>query len=489
MFRRPSKKQLLIRRVIVSVIMTLAVLVIVTGTVLFVLGYRLDSDKGRLEQNALVQFDSTPSGAYISIDAKVIGSRTAAKQSVIAGLHSFIVTRDGYEPWAKSLDVKAGTLTWLDYIRLVPKKLTPERVGSYTSVVGAKASPDFKWMIVQEKTDGPVFQLVDLRAQDVKTSTISLPNTIYSEASTPGVQHTFTLDRWDVGGRYVLLKHAYADKSEWIVLDTQDIATSVNVSRLLSISLNDVRFSGTSGNLLYGLLSDGVVRKLDLSAATISRGLITNVKSFDLFETNILTYVGVDPNASTKQVVGVYRDGDDAPHVLRTVDSLDTHLAIDATRYFSDDYVAIAEGLQVTVLKGSYPTSSSEDSKSLAAYAEFTASADVDTLSFSPDGDFLVAQSGLNFISYEVEYKRQTNATIETSETQPHTLNWLDDAYVWSIYDGHLSIREFDGTNVHVINAAEPSFDATLSQNGRYLYSITKSGESYILQRVKMILD
>lgn len=489
MFRRPSKKQLLIRRVIVSVVMTLAVLVIVTGTILFVLGYRLDSDKGRLQQNALIQFDSTPSAAYVSIDGKVIGSRTATKQSVIAGAHSFIVTRDGYEPWAKSLDVKAGTLTWLDYIRLVPKKLTPEKVATYTNVAGEKASPDFKWLIVQEKTDTPVFQLVDLRAQDVKTSTITLPNTIYSEAGTAGVQHAFTLDRWDNGGRYVLLKHTYADKNEWIVLDTQDMATSVNISRLLSISLNDIKFSGTSGNIFYGLLSDGVIRKLDLSAATISRGLVTNVKSFDVFETNILTYVGVDPSATSKQVAGIYREGDEAPHVLRTVNSLDTPLSIDATRYFSDDYVAIADGLQVTILKGRYPTSSEADSASLISYAEFTASAHVDMLSFSPDGDFLVAQSGLNFISYEVEYKRQTNATIETSETQPHALNWLDDAYVWSIYDGHLSIREFDGTNVHVINAAEPGFDATLSQNGRYLYSITKSGDSYQLQRVKMILD
>ena len=82
MFRRPSKKQLLIRRVIVSVVMTLAVLVIVTGTILFVLGYRLDSGKGRLEQNALIQFDSVPGTAYISIDGKVIGSRTATKQSL-----------------------------------------------------------------------------------------------------------------------------------------------------------------------------------------------------------------------------------------------------------------------------------------------------------------------------------------------------------------------------------------------------------------------
>lgn len=489
MFRRPSKKQLLIRRVIVSIVMTLAVLVIVTGTILFVLGYRLDSDKGRLEQNALIQFDSVPGAAYVSIDGKLLGSRTATKQSVIAGTHSFIVTRDGYQPWAKSLNVKAGTLTWLDYIRLVPTKLPTEKIASYSSVVGEKASPDFKWLIVQEKSESPTFQLVDLRAQDVKTSSITLPTDVYSESTNPSVQHSFTLDRWDDGGRYVLLKHAYADKNEWIVIDTQDVGTSINVSRLLSISLSDVRFSGTSGNILYGLMSDGVIRKLDLSAATISRGLITNVKSFDLFETNVITYVGIDPNDSTKQVAGVYREGDESAHVLRKVSSLETPLFIDATRYFSDDYVAISEGLKVTVLKGRYPTSSADEATSLASYAEFTASANVDTLSFSPDGDFLVVQSGLNFISYEVEYKRQTNATIETSESQPHRLNWLDDAYLWSIYDGHLSIREFDGTNVHVINAAEPIFDATLSQNGRYLYSITKSGESYQLQRVKMILD
>lgn len=489
MFRRPSKKQLLIRRIIVSIIMTIAVITIVTVSVLFILGYRLDSNKGRLEQNALVQFDSTPQGAYISIDGKLLGTRTATKASIMAGSHSFIVTRDGYQQWAKSLDVKAGTLNWLDYIRFVPTNLKTEKVVSYASVVGEKASPDFKWLIVQEKTDVPSFQLVDLRAQDVKTSTITLPADIYSDAGVEGVTHTFTLDQWDQGGRYVLLKHAYGDKNEWIVLDTQDMATSVNVSRLLSISLKDIRFSGTSGNILYGLLDDGVIRKLDLSAATISRGLVTNVKTFDLFETNIITYVGTSPSDPSKQVVGIYREGDESAHVLRTVDSQDTPLAVDATRYFSDDYVAISEGLKVTILKGRYPNSSAEETTSLKKYAEFTAPSDVTTLSFSPEGDFLVSQSGLAFISYELEYKRQTNATVETSESVPHAFKWLDDAYLWSVYDGHLSIREFDGTNVHVINAAEPSFDATLSQNGRYLYSITKSGTSYQLQRVKMIID
>ena len=92
-------------------------------------------------------------------------------------------------------------------------------------------------------------------------------------------------------------------------------------------------------------------------------------------------------------------------------------------------------------------------------------------------------------ISYEVEYKRETRSTIATSETQPHSMLWLDQAYLYAVYDGHLSIREFDGSNVRVISAAEPVFDATLTENGRYLYSVTKSGVNYQLQRVKMILE
>ena len=57
MFRRLTKKQLLIRRIITYVVMILAVIVIVAGTILFILGYRLDSQKGRLEQGALVQLE------------------------------------------------------------------------------------------------------------------------------------------------------------------------------------------------------------------------------------------------------------------------------------------------------------------------------------------------------------------------------------------------------------------------------------------------
>ena len=487
MFKRPSKKQLLVRRIITYVVMVLAVLVIVSGTILFILGYRLDSDKGRLEQGALIQFDSRPNGAKVSIDGNAINANTPSKQTVVAGKHVFAVNRDQYQPWSKTLDVKAGTLQWLDYILLVPKDLPVESVAKYDTVYAEKASPDNKWLLVQEKAETPTFRLVDLRSQQIKSSTISIPASIYSDAATENINHVFTIESWDEDGRYAIVKHDFNDKSEYIVLDTQDVQTSVNVSTALSIPLSELKFSGTSGNILFGL-TDGTVRKLDLSNATISRGLISNVKDFNVFDSKIVTYTGTDPTNSAHQVAGIYREGDELPHVLRVVNNLTAPLTIAAGQYYSDDYVAISEGLKVSVLKGRYPASSDTNNTSLKQYAEFTALANVDTTSFSIEGDRLVVQSGLNIVSYEVEYMRQTNATITTSETAAHTLKWLDNAYLWAVYDGHLSIREFDGTNTHVIMKMEPGFDATLSQNGKYLYGIAKSGDSYQLQRVKMIL-
>jgi len=488
MFKRPTKKQLLIRRIITYTVMILAVIVIVSGTILFILGYRLDSDKGRLEQGALVQFDSRPNGAEVAIDGASINANTPSKQTVVAGRHQFVVNKPGYETWSKTLNVKAGTLEWLDYLLLVPKNLKTESVATYASVYGEKASPDYKWLLVQEKADTPTFQLVDLRSQQIKSSAILIPSSVYSEASTAGVVHSFTMQSWDEDGRYVIVKHVYSDKTEFIVVDTQNVARSANVSTLLSISLSELKFSGTNGTTLYGL-TDGTVRKLDLANRTISRGLVSNVKNFNVFDNTILTFTGTNPSNAAQQVVGIYREGDEAPHILRTVNDLTTPLTIAATQYYSDDYIAISEGLKVTVLKGSYPASTDTLNTSLKQYAEIKASANVDTTQFSEEGDRLVVQSGLNFVGYEIEYMRATNAAITTTETTPHTLQWLDNAYLWAVYDGHLSIREFDGTNTHVIMPMEPGFDATLSQNGKYLYGIAKSGNSYQLQRVTMILN
>lgn len=490
MFKKPTKRQFIIRRIILSTVATFSVIIIATVAILFMLGYRLDSGNGRLEQGALLQFDSSPNGADVYVDGYSIGSRTATKHTVVAGSHTVRMTRSGYQDWSRTVNIEAGTLTWLDYTRFVPKERPVQPVANYQTLTSMKMSPDNKWALAQEKADAAIFQLVDLRAQDVKTSILTLPAAVYSDAETEGVTHSFAPVVWETGGRYILLKHLYKDQTEWIVLDTQNVAQSTNVTRVFSTGFSDIQFAGTSGKVLYGLTNDGTIRKIDLSAETLSRAFVTHVESFSIFDNTIISYVGIDPTDATKRVAGVYRDGDEMPHVLRTATSLDVAFKITAGRYYSDNFVAIAEGNVVTILKGSYPGSSSQDTSSLAQYATFDLEGVVSALSFSRTADYVVAQSGESFMGYEIEHKRVAAGTVAVNPGQTaSTLKWLDVAHLWNDDNGTLLMRDFDGTNIFSIMRVESGFDAGLSQNGRFFYGVSRNENGYHLQRVKMVLD
>ncbi len=489
MFKKPSKKQLLIRRIAFSVLATFAVLVIVTVTVLSMLGFRLDSHNGRLEQGALLQLDSLPGGANVLIDGDDTGSRTATKRTLIAGTHNVTMTKDQYEHWTRTLSIEPGTLTWLNYVRLVPKERTPQSVAEYKTLSQLEFSPGGRWALAHETAASSKLKLIDLRSETVKTTELTIPAALYSEAETPAINHAFEIRRWNPAGRYVLVKHTYgpANAHEWLVLDTENITQSSNVTRTLSVEAHNLDFAGTNGKSLYALTNDNSIRKLDLAAGTISRALVTHVKSFSVFDTTILSYVGTDPTDATKQVAGIYRDGDEFPHILRTVDNLETTLHIAAGKYYGDDFVAIAEGNIVSILKGSYPGSTSQDASTLHEFAEMELIGAVNKLSFGPASDIVFAQTDTAFGTYEIEHRRHASAEL-TGDVRT-SLQWIDNAYLSSIIDGKLVMRDFDNSNNYTIATADAAFGSSLSTNGRFYYMVAKNDNGYQLQRVRMILE
>lgn len=482
MNRRNAKKWALTRRILTYAGMTLLVFVAVSGIVLFLLGFRLNLESGQLEQSALLQFGSTPSGAAIAIDGIALNARTPAKTTIDAGTHDFSIWRDGYETWQKTVDVKAGALTWLNYALLVPKELPVEPVATYTSLASSLSSPEGRSILVQADASMPDFTLVDITSDNIKSINLSLDVETYSGAS----KHTFTPVKWDSGGRYVLIKHIFDDNSEWLVLDTQNPSASKNITRTFDFAIKNIDFSGTSGNEYY-VLGNNDVRKLDLSAGTISRPLVNNVIEFSVYESNIVTYVagGDKPN---ERIVGLYREGDNNPHILKVVNlDLKVPLHVTTTRYFNENYVAISEGSKVTILSGSYPTTASDDATSLKTFANFTAGRDIANLSFSPTGEYVFVQSGSYFASFDLEYQVFAESNIAGKGTA-RQVKWLDDNYIWSDLGGELTIREFDGANVHTINSVLAGQDVILTHNGRFLYSFAGTDTGFNLQRVRMIL-
>lgn len=488
MNHRNSKRREHIRQVAVYILMACTVFVIVTFITLFMLGFRFDANKGGLEQYAFLQFASSPSGATVSIDGKLVGSKTPNKSSVPPGKHVIEMWRDGYETWSKTIDVKAGTLIWLNYTLLVPKKLTVESVVSYDTVSGSLASPNGNIILVQKKADTPAFELVNLSSDTVKSSTITIPKTVITDFSTIGTVHTYKAEKWDSGGRYILVNHIYGAKNEWLVMDTQNVASSKNISKTFDVAIDSIVFSDTSGNMFYILVTNDI-RKLDLGAGTMSKPLVSDVTSFEIYEkSRVITYVGQGASGTGQRVVGVYREGDDNASVVRTVSSdLSIPLNISTTNYFNENYIAISEGKKIDVLSGSYPNTTTDNANNMRVVASYSVQQNVAKLSFSPTGEFVFAQTGSNFASYDLEYAKLHVSSVEGSG-EPVNLKWLDENHLWSDRDSKLTIREFNGSEVHTISPVVLGQDSTLTNNGRYIYSINSAKTGFQLQRVRMIL-
>ncbi len=488
MYHRKSKRTEHIRQVAIYVLMASMIFVIVTLFTLFMLGFRFDADKGKVEQYSFLQFSSTPSGATVLIDGSLINSKTPNKSTVSPGKHEVTMWRDGYEKWHKAVDLKAGTLTWLNYTLLVPTKLTLQPVAGYDSLYKSLASPNGDFMLVQKQSNTPSFELVDLSSDTIKSVSLTIPSPAYSEQNAIGIGHTFGIEKWDSGSRFVLVSHKYGEKLEWLVLDTQNVTSTKNITRTFDLPISNIAFSGTSGNIFY-CISSGDIRKLDLGAGTISKSLVSSVDYFTMYEkSKVITYVGKGKVGTAERVAGIYRDGDDGPAVIRTVKSAaDVPLNISTTRYFNENFIAISEGKKIDILSGSYPNTTSDNANNMKLFASFNINESVNELSFSPSGEFVFAQVGPYFASYDLEYQKLVSSSVDGVGAVT-SLKWLDENHVWSDRDGNLTIREYDGADVHTINSSIIGQDATLTNNGRYIYSIGKSKTGYQLQRVRMIL-
>ena len=101
MHKHRNKRRLRIQLTFVYTLMGLAIVSILTILVLVIQGYRYNQFDGKVEQGGLVQFNSKPSGATVTVDDAMLANKTASKVTLTAGTHTITMSRDGYGSWKK----------------------------------------------------------------------------------------------------------------------------------------------------------------------------------------------------------------------------------------------------------------------------------------------------------------------------------------------------------------------------------------------------
>lgn len=470
-----SKRKQTALRLLSYTAMTISVIVISLICILLILGYRFDSKNGSIEQGGLFQFRSFPTNAAITLNNETLNFRTPGKFNADVGSHDVVMKLNGYQEWRKSTSIKAGELKWLNYARMIPTSITSTPIATHATVTDTLPSPDRRWFALLADSVIPEVTLYDLRNPATpRATTLTLP--VDSYTSVEGVPHIFTLEEWDFGGRYMLIKHQLGETVEYIKVDRTDLNQATNITRMFNLPFVDMHFSGTSGNVFY-TLSGTDIREADLVAKTITQPLVTDVNQFELYKSNIISYVA---SREEKRIVGVYIN--DKETIVRTYDA-NTPLYVDISSYFDNEYLAIGSNKQVEIIKDPLENADTAG-RSFATYAT---ESPVAWLEFASSGRFVVAGNGGMYSTYDIETDEIFAAQFEGIREISRPLGWLDDYYLYSDTTSSLKISEFDGTNRHDIVAVAPGFSATLSDDGEYLYSIGKTGAGYTFQSSKMV--
>ena len=483
MYKRPPKHIQRARLAVLYSIMTLAVVLIASAMVLVVSNYHFNRETGELEQRGLVQFASTPSGATVEIDHKIISSRTSTKSSVQPGERRFAVWRDGYQAWNLTKSIESGDLIWLNYIRLVPNERPVQSFRNYETLDGSLAASSRRSIIVLPDATKPQLRLVDITNNNPTGQMIDLPESTYATPENPEAASTYSLDSWDDGSRYVMMwRHEDGKAAELVVVDTRTPSRSVNVSREFSIGISQAHFSGRSGNILY-IVSDGNLRRLNVSEGTVTRSLVSGVADIELYDVDTVTYTSHPHGETGERIMGVYREGDEGPTVLHQTLDGESKISIAVSEYYDTKYTVIAEGRVFKVYTG-HPE---EDINSLTLLAEHTIDDQIDTVEFNESGSHALLRLGNSFASYGVERKVLSQSDLGAGKGAD--LFWIDTMHLGLVADNVLTMRDIDGTNVFELNSAAAGQAATLSRNGTYMYSFGQNENGHFFsQRIRMII-
>ncbi len=473
MFNKNNPKKELLGRIFAYLAMFFSILILATYIIGSLFGFKLKftNQQVTVERRVFLRFNSLPAGATVYIDDSPLFQKTPTKATLPLGLRQVKLKRDGYQTWSKWIDPKAGSLVWLNYALLVPKKITSEDLLEYEQLDQSLASPSGKHFLFQPLLSSPAFDLVDVNNTPLKVEKLLLTDDLYTEADNLEINHKFEAVKWDMAGRYVLLCHTFGEQKEWLVLDTQNVNLSKNITRIFNINIDQIDFFGPGGNIFF-VLDKQDIRKINLSAGTISRVLVDSVESFKTYQNKEIIFQRRVAGPVTLSEIGVYRDGMDTPKIIKQVESDNIKIAL--TRYFNDDYIAYSDAKNVYLLN---PQSQ---------VISFEVSQPPDDLEFSATGQYLLIRTGQSFMVYDIEYENSETFS-KKCQSDKFAFGWLNETHLWFNCDNKLTIQDFDGANSYSLGAIANKQDVLLSHTNKHIYTTAVVDDKFLFQRINLV--
>lgn len=475
MYKHRSRRYEIWRLISLLVFIPVIVGILLTASVMYMVGYRLDIGKHTVAQGGLIQFDSHPRGASIFIDSKELADKTATKSDESAGTHTVRMELKGYYPWQKTVSMDPGKILWLNYARLIPLSIATSVEASYQHVDQALAVHGTSTIFVLPNKTIPTIYIVRTANTNFEQTKLKLPAALATKPQKTS-KSAYTIVASDATARYLLLRHDYDKTSEYIYVDTTNVGQSVNLTSTIGTQVDDIQFDTANGRRLY-VLSDGNLSRVDTTNLAAPTKLLSSVAEISLDATGNVGYVTQLNTTSNSRAVGYISKGSNEPRAIRTFyGSTKVPLHFREYRYFDSNYFALQYGESLEISTGSLPSSDSSSPVLLSNVATISLTDSASVTSFSPSGRFVMISFDDAFMTYDLELNKLSNA-VQRGDGAASPLEWLDQTSLVSTRGGQLQYYEYDGENSHKLLDGVMAGSSVYSPDSNAIYCLQTASD------------
>lgn len=445
------QKRQSIKLIVSESIMVIAVIVTVIVLAFLVSGYWINSDF-EVERQGMLQVYSTPTGADVDIDGESSWlQRTNTSKILASGEHTVTLTKEGYDSWAKTINISEGLLYKIHYPRLFLKNREREKVYNAANIVIATVSPDRNKMLFFDKNskcfatnlDEDKIQPKELAIAGLFTD--SNDTALLSDNSFAG---KIDFIDWSKDNNHTLI-HIGGDINNWIIIDVDNVTNSINLTKQFGAIFDTVKILNDSASNLL-ILQNNNLRKVDVQAKQISAILASNVVSFDYFndEIAVITKNGTDESYEAKLLK--LSSGS-----ITKIDTFEAPTMVVVSKFYDTKYISFLTGQQLKLY-------TKDD---FALVAEFETSFLPSQIKVGHNGEFIIMRSGANIATLDMEALGLREWVLASDKN-----GWLDDDMIYSVDDGELFVYDFDGLNERKLaNGLAPSMPVAITSN-KWLY-------------------
>lgn len=466
------RKKRAIKVALTEGLMVIAVIALVVTTTLIAIGYNVNPGKDwSVERTGLVQIQTLPTGARVSLDGNMIFGWTNLSRSMSEGEHEIVISRDGYDSWSKNILVTAGLYYRLNYPRLFLTERKTETIADFSKMELVSFAKDGNLMLAvpEKSTDWSLYKINEEKPSATKINVDGL----FTGAKNGVFVGEIEVDGWSGNSNKVLMRA----NGEWVLLDVKKPDESVNLSQKFGAEFFEVKIANDAATELF-VLENGNLRMINVNDGKISEVLLSGVKYIDNLKSDVVYVTNEDAEGHIK--TGIYRNGEKGGTVvsefLASESDPDVGVRMMIGEYFGEYYVMEVIGEEIGVYKGEKLPSFGEESTIEPIMVE--------KLGFVPEKLETTGGGGLFNVSAGAKRATFDIETMKLNKWDAGTeMKWLDEHMVYGVKDSKLVVADFDGENYRVLaEGVKAGTEVKISGNNRWMYFLDETGELIRMQ-------